>query len=1049
MSNFMIMMTRLLKHKKITYLMIAILFLGCLTGLRLVWSDIFPASKSHPIVDGVLDMRGIDLEASHSFYMDGQWLFYPEKLLSHQDMQSAAPPQTIEVPGSWGNLLNHEKGYAYGYGTYRVRILTDPLVQPVSIWLKGIQASSEVEINGNLLASIGKPAASAEDYMPRNVSYTATYSVEGTTELDVLIRVANYDKPSKGGILRSLQFGSQAAIDTVRWYSIGFQLVTFVLLILHSLYAFILYYFNWKERTLLLTSLLLIAVGISIAAGHDHLLMLWLPINYTWAIKIKLVSLMWQIFLILLLFRRFSAAQPGNIWMRAYTISLVAFTAVLFAAPAQMIDFLITYKIIYFFFFVPFIWFAGVAGGMIFHKKNDIDIVFLLLSAVSIISNLLWSFASTSIDVTTTYYPFDIMAAMIGFSTYWFKKYYRQSRENSELYEQLKKEDKLKDQFLANTSHELRTPLHGIMNIAETVVMKEKERMNASSIKDMELLIQISRRMSHMLGDLLDVARLKEHRIMLKQEPMHIQALVPGIMAMLAFLMEGKPVQLQMSIPDSTPLVMADEKRLVQILYNLLHNALKYTEEGQIDISAEVRDGFVMIHVADTGVGMDEETQARIFLPYEQGAYGVSDGRGMGLGLSICKQLIELHGGELAVQSTPGHGSTFSFQLPLAGAEHLTSALNPALSAATGSEAEIAAGIGSLYDPASFTQESIPALLNDSRVHILAVDDDPVNLSVLAGILSAEPYQLTTAHSAREALELLPTRTWDLVIADVMMPQMSGYELTQKIREHYSLSELPVLLLTARSQSTDIYTGFASGANDYVTKPVDALELKYRIKALITLKQSIHKRLRMEAAYLQAQIHPHFLFNTLNSIMALSMTDTEKMRSLVEAFSSYLRISFDFLNTEELVELSHELELAKAYLFVEQERFGERLSVEWEVEPGLNPLLPPLTIQPLIENAVKHGLLKRNKGGTVFIRVARQHDATRIEVRDNGTGMSQEIIHQLLNRTMSGKSGIGVSNTNRRLLQLYGQGLLIQSTPDEGTRVSFIVPDQQTNGSSQ
>jgi len=1044
MSNFMIMMTRLFKHKKIAYFLIAILFLACLTGLRLVWSDIFPTSKSLPIENGVLDMRGIDLEASHAFYMDGEWLFYPEQLLTGQDVQTAAPPsQHIQVPGSWGNLLIRDDGYAYGYGTYRLRILTDPLVQPVSIWVKGIQASSEVEINGDELAALGRPAASANGYSPKNVSYTATYSVEGTTELDVLIRVANYDKPSQGGITRSLRFGSLAAIDSVRWYSIGFQLVTFVLLVLHSLYAFILYYFNWKERTLLLTSLLLIAVAISVAAGHDHLLMLWLPINYTWAIKIRLISLMWQIFLILLLFRRFSAAKPGNVWVRAFTISLVAFTAVLFAAPADVIDILVTYKVIYFFFFVPFIWFIGIAGGMIFNKKNDIDIIFLLLSAVSIISNLLWSFASASKDVTTVYYPLDIMAAMIGFSTYWFKKYYRQSRENSELYEQLKKEDKLKDQFLANTSHELRTPLHGIMNIAETVVTKEKERMNASSIKDMELLIKISRRMSHMLGDLLDVARLKEHRIALKQEPLHIQSLVPGIIAMLAFLMEGKPVRLQMNIADSTPLVMADEKRLVQIMYNLLHNALKYTEEGQIDISAEVRGGFVVIHVSDTGVGMDKETQERIFRPYEQGAYGISDGRGMGLGLSICKQLVELHGGELTVRSSPGQGSTFSFQLPLAGNEHLAPSLNPALSAAALSQAEMAAGV-----LASLPQESIPALLNDSKVHILAVDDDPVNLSVLAGILSSEPYQLTTAHSAREALELLATGAWDLVIADVMMPQMSGYELTQRIREHYSLSELPVLLLTARSQSTDIYTGFASGANDYVTKPVDALELKYRINALITLKQSIHKRLRMEAAYLQAQIHPHFLFNTLNSIMALSMTDTEKMRSLVEAFSSYLRISFDFLNTEELVELSHELELAKAYLYVEQERFEERLSVEWDIEQGLNPLLPPLTIQPLIENAVKHGLLKRNKGGTVLIRVARGHQGTLIEVRDNGIGISQETIHQLLNRTMSGKSGIGVANTNRRLLQLYGQGLLIQSTPDEGTSVSFIIPDQQKSKGS-
>src|SRR5690606_20063566 len=118
--------------------------------------------------------------------------------------------------------------------------------------------------------------------------------------------------------------------------------------------------------------------------------------------------------------------------------------------------------------------------------------------------------------------------------------------------------------------------------------------------------------------------------------------------------------------------------------------------------------------------------------------------------------------------------------------------------------------------------------------------------------------------------------------------------LARTIRERFTISELPILLLTARSQLTDIYAGFAAGANDYVTKPVDALELKYRVWSLTTLKQSVDESLRMEAAYLQAQIQPHFLFNTLNSIMALSELDLDKMRDVSEAFATYLRCSFDF-----------------------------------------------------------------------------------------------------------------------------------------------------------
>ncbi len=988
-------------------------------------------------------MRGLDLNSSPPIALNGDWQLYPSQFVSHQDVQQTAEPRYVQVPGDWSSGLANGSGSSYGYGTYRLRILIDPLKQPVGFWLQGIQASSAVEINGITANSFGKLATNAKEYTPKNVSYTASYSVEGTTEIELLIRAANFDEPYNGGITRSIRFSSQAAIDYSRWYSIGFQLVAFVVLLLHGLYACILFVFNRRERALFTMGLLTLSVGIAVIIGHDNLLLLWLPINYTWAIKIRLLSLLWQNQFILLLFRRLSSAPPRNGWLRAYTAALVSLSGILLVAPASWVNGTVDLKIFLVFYLIPFAWFIYIVGTMIFKKQADKDVVFLLITALGIMSNLTWSIAESAVDITTVYYPIDIIVALIGFSAYWFKKYFRHSKENTKLNEQLKKADKLKDQFLANTSHELRTPLHGIMNIAQTVVTKEKEKLNESSVKDMELLITISRRMSHMLGDLLDVARLQEHRIVLQQEPLLIQSIVPGVIGMLKFMIGGKPVQLHMNIPESTPPVMADEKRLVQVLYNLLHNALKYTEEGTISVSAETRNGQAIIYVSDTGVGMNEETKARAFLPYEQGAYGISDGRGIGLGLSICKLLVQLHGGTLSVRSEPGKGSVFSFDLPLAKSSDLPSMPNPLqLHRLTDETVTPPSG---LIVPATAIDEVaasalIPPLLSGRKMNILAVDDDPVNLNVLVGILSTEPYRITTVHSAREVLELLDTEQWDLLIADVMMPQMSGYELTQRVREHYSVSELPVLLLTARSQPADIYTGFSSGANDYVTKPVDALELKYRIRALTTLKQSINERLRMEAAYLQAQIHPHFLFNTLNSIMALSDIDTAKMRNLGDSFASYLRICFDFLNTGELVELTRELELAEAYLYIEKVRFEDRLSIVWEVEPDIHLLLPPLTIQPLIENAVKHGLLSRHIGGTVHIRISRQQSFALIEVRDDGKGMDQDKIDQLLSPTLKGKSGIGLSNTNRRLMQLYGHGLSIHSKPNEGTTVSFVIP---------
>ncbi|WP_090902849.1 ATP-binding protein [Paenibacillus sp. OK076] len=1030
------------------YMIIMLIIVGVLIGMRSAWSAFFHTIDEHRVVNGVLDLRGVDLDQSPVMYLNGEWELYPDELLTQQDIAKRnGGAKSVQVPGDWGTAQNQEQESSYGYGTYRLRILTDPLQTPVTFWFKGIRNSSEIEMNGYNDGGMGEVSADSSTYIPRSTSYTATYDHEGTTSIELLIRVANYDSPYMGGISKPVRFGSQAAIDFSRWYSIGFQMVTFLILLLHGIYACILYAFNPQERGLLVAAILTLSVGAAVMMGHDNILMLWLPINYTWGIKIRLISLLLQNICILLLFQRLTMVHVRKAWLQWHVVMTLIYTAVIVVVPIHITFAMIHYNVINVFFLLSLIWYLYIVGTMIFRKQGDRDIVFLLLTAGGITSNLLWSVAETVRDVTTVYYPIDIIFAITGFSAYWFKKYFRNVRENMRLNTELQKSDKIKDQFLANTSHELRTPLHGIINIAHNVVTREKSRLDERSQEDMELLITIGRRMSHLLGDLLDVVRLKEHRIVLRQVPLSIQSVVPGIIAMLQFMAERKPVRLHMEIPESFPLVLADEERLVQILYNLLHNALKHTEEGTISVSAEIREGHALIHVTDTGIGMDEDTRMRIFLPYEQGSYGISDGQGIGLGLNICKQLVELHGGALTVHSEIGKGSVFSFDLPLAHETRQAQSQLPLIWEQAMEIMEDAPGGFLLPRPgmgdveSSATAEMAP-LLKEGRATILAVDDDPVNLDVLVSILSTEPYTITTARSGQEAMELLGTRQWDLLITDVMMPNMSGYELTQKVREQFSMSELPVLLLTARSQPPDIYTGFASGANDYVTKPVDALELKYRIRALTMLNQSIQERLRMEAAYLQAQIQPHFLFNTLNSLMVLSDIDTEHMRKLGEAFSSYLRISFNYLNTGELVKLSHELELVEAYLFIEKTRFEDRLSVVLNVEPDLSLLLPPLSIQPLIENAVRHGLLSRNVGGTVCLSISRHEGYTRIEVKDNGKGIEPEKVAELLHATPGGKGGIGIVNTNRRLLQRYGQGLSIVSEPGEGTMVSFDIPDE-------
>ncbi|MDG0811095.1 sensor histidine kinase [Cohnella rhizosphaerae] len=604
----------------------------------------------------MLDLRGVDLEASHPFALDGEWQFYPSRLLTEEEARAETfASRPVQVPGDWRNALDaHDGAPSYGYGTYRLRILTDPLRKPVTAWLNRVQSASVVSMNGFSEGTIGRVGATKETYEPSSISFTSTYDGDGATEIDLLVQVSNFDQPFQGGFTRSALFGAQSSIDFTRWYSIGFQMITFVVLMLHGFYAFILYLLNRRDRTFLLFSLLTLAAGLTVVSDHDNLLLLWLPIDFAWGLKIRLLSYMWLSYLILQLYKRFLPDPPWKAGFRIFAAALYAYTAFVLIAPAAWVYASRHYFIFSFFYLLPFVRLAWLIVRMFVRKRSDEGSVFLMVSGSAVLSSVVGGVFNAELGITPMYYPIDVVVAIIGFSAYWFQVYFRNARENAQLNERLRAADKLKDEFLANTSHELRTPLHGIMNIAETVVAQERGRLSEGALKDMDLLVGVSRRMSHLLNDLLDVARLQEGGVKLRMAPMRVQSVVPGVLDMLGFLADSKTVRLRSDIAETVPAVLADEQRVVQILYNLLHNAVKFTDEGVVSVAAALQDGRVRVTVSDTGSGMDADTQERVFRRYEQGAG--SHGDGIGLGLNISRQLVELHGGTLSVRSAPGEG---------------------------------------------------------------------------------------------------------------------------------------------------------------------------------------------------------------------------------------------------------------------------------------------------------------------------------------------------------------------------------------------------------
>jgi sensor histidine kinase YesM len=1039
-SKELTVLSKLNKNQIIRLTGIIVLFLIILTGARLLWFANFNHTDQPYAVDGQLDLRQWTKWGEQTVTLDGDWEFYANTWLidGENNEQSAQLEQLkhelIPVPGGWNSYLEEGKSTPYGYGSYRLKILVDP-DQDITyrIRITSIRSASELYVNGQLINKLGNPATSLEEYTADNEPVTVSLRPNQDGVIDLVIQAANFKDPRSGGIVRSMKFGAEAQVDKEIHLSVTMQqLVSFVFLI-HALYAIVIYLVGERDKRLLYLSMLaLTSIFTALISSEDKLLHYWFPINYDLSFRLTQLSMCLFSFMLL---KCIEDRIPAK-WRKWYIVSVVycfVYGSIVLFAP-------VTWSILLqpFILVLSIIVAALVIIVMFQIKFNDIyHSLLLILSLLALLNNTVWYGIFLLNGTKILYYPFDLIISTMCLSSVWFRNYFKVSSEARKLNTKLQKANKLKDQFLANTSHELRNPLHGILNISQIVLERENEKLNATSIKELEMVLSVGRRMSLMLNDLLFAVSLNESTPRLNCGPTSIQSIATGVIDMLLYMKAGKEVKLVNAIPHDFPKVYADENRVTQIVFNLLQNALKYTDVGEVSIQAIAQDGKAYISIQDTGIGMNPNTLQLVFEPYEQASpeRAKLEG-GFGLGLGISKQLVELHGGTLEVSSTVGEGTTFTFDLDLFKSVEGQSLETIKLTAVTSDRDE------NLFSRQNLTREENPQTedtQNTGNPRILIVDDDIINLKVLEAILSLEEYFITSVTSGEQALECIDTQEWDLVISDVMMPKMSGYTLTRKVRERFTLTELPILLLTARSHPDDIEKGFKSGANDYVTKPVESLELRSRVRALTEVRRSARERLRMESAWLQAQIQPHFLFNTLNAVAALSEIDLDRMRDLLEVFSEFLHDRFKIQNIDQLSNVEDELNIVRSYLYIEAERFGERLHVEWDIESDPNLQLPLFTIQPLVENAIRHGIMKRVEGGTIIISIQRFPTYTKISVTDDGVGMSEDILVQLQQKRVETNSGVGLINTDLRLKRQFGSGLEIRSTLGKGTEVSFVV----------
>jgi len=426
--------------------------------------------------------------------------------------------------------------------------------------------------------------------------------------------------------------------------------------------------------------------------------------------------------------------------------------------------------------------------------------------------------------------------------------------------------DRMKTDFISTVSHELRTPLTSVLGFAKIIKKKLKEtllpqiqtddRKTQRTVRqvseNLDIIVSEGERLTALINDVLDIAKIEAGRVDWNMQPLDLPELMERAIAATASLFEQKQLLLHREISADLPTVEGDRDRLMQVVINLLSNAVKFTPEGTVSCRADQEGDRLIVSVVDSGIGIAAADQGNVFEKFRQVGDTLTDKpQGTGLGLPICKQIVEHHGGAIWVESELGSGSTFAFSLPIQSPaahsdnrqpETSSSSLTVSLPSSDSSSDSLAPSEGSAtLDTDGLLKRlkhhvnlvsDLPQTLPQS---ILVVDDDENIRKLLRQELESEQYQVREANNGLEAIAQIRQSPPDLIITDVCMPELNGFEMTTLIKSDPTLKNIPIIVLSILE---DKEQGFRIGVDRYFTKPINFESLLHSVGQLVKRQKS-------------------------------------------------------------------------------------------------------------------------------------------------------------------------------------------------------------------
>lgn len=753
------------------------------------------AATSQTATKAVIDLREHEFEYS-TYNLDGEWEFYWNELIAPEAFPSSA--EYVYFPSLWNDIdRGDQESSGYGCATYRVKVLLNPRERNYMLHVEDMYSSFALYFNGELIMKNGKVGKSKDNYEPKwKPDFISLHSVRDTNEF--VLQVANFDH-FKGGASQSISIGELSLMKSKQNSILAYDLILAGSLAMGGLFFLGLYFFGRHDLAILYFSIFSILYAYRIIGAGYYTLHHLIDLPWRFTVSLEYLTL----FLSTYFFGKFVLKlYPDEINLFFYRFLFVvtlAMSGIVIIFPSEIFTQLINP-----FFIVLCIYFV-------------LAIIVYAKAYINKRAGSQYAFYSTIIVLSVftynilVYYSISPEWGAVSFWGY-ILFFFSQSLILSYRFSYLLKTEKLKAElasqaksdFLSTISHEIRTPLNAVVGISHLLLMenpRDDQNENLTSLKFS------AEHLTSLINDILDYNKLESGTVRFEEIEVNLRELGQRIHHSYTANAMEKHLSLSFNCDEGiNENLILDLTRMSQILNNLLDNAIKFTPKGEVNMTFELEHSdsktqTICFRIKDTGIGISNEKLDAIFERFTQATYSTTrEFGGSGLGLSIVKKLLDLQNASIKVKSEVGKGSEFYFaQTFVIGKREIRST----------------------------ELEKAEIDINIKDLKILLVEDNNMNVLVAVKFLRNWGIDSDLASNGREAVEMAKKGIYSLILMDLQMPELDGYEASKLIRKFDK--KTPIVALTASALLHVQENVLDAGMNDFVTKPFDPRELKQKI----------------------------------------------------------------------------------------------------------------------------------------------------------------------------------------------------------------------------